>query len=89
MGAPEPAEACQDELAELLDDCGELAMSVCAERVRLLRRLEMLFAKTGELERSVRSVREAAARHRSPEQEMARLRALQASLRHELVSASI
>ncbi len=87
MGAPDPAEACQDELAELLDGCGELAMSVCAERARLLRRLEMLFAKTGELERGVRSVREAAARHRSPEREMERLRDLQASLRSELVSA--
>ena len=88
MGAVEPAEACQEELAQLLDDCGELALSVCAERVRLLRRLEMLFARTGELERGVRSVREAAARHRSPLPEMERLRDVQETLRRELLSAS-
>ncbi|HEX8104181.1 MAG TPA: hypothetical protein VF533_16300 [Solirubrobacteraceae bacterium] len=88
MGAPEPAEHCQQELAELLDDCGELAMWVCAERQRLLRRLETLFACTGDLERGVRQVREAAARHRSPEPEIERLRGVQATLRAELASVS-
>lgn len=84
MGAPEPAEACQAELAELLDESGTLAMSVSAERQRLLRRLETLFARTGELEHAVRRVREAAARHRAPDAEMERLRSVQSSLRREL-----
>ncbi len=84
MGAPEPAEACQAELDELLDHCGALTMSVAAERQRLLRRLETLFARTGELEHAVRRVREAAARHRSPEREMEYLRGVQAALRSEL-----
>ena len=88
MGAPEPAEACQAELADLLDECGTLALSVSAERRRLVRRLEALFARTGELERGVARVREAAARHRSPEAEMEHLRAVQQALRQDLLSVS-